>query len=248
VSEGTRVTIEFELKNKESGEVVDSTAGKEPLVFACGNMEVLPAMDEAVRGMSVGDEKMVDLTGSLGFGEVKKEKIVEVPRKELPDDVEVGAQMGLRGPQGPMRAVVKALGETTATLDFNHPFAGLPLAMRVKIISIAEAPKLAVETVSPGDSATYPKPGDKLSMHYTGTLASDGTKFDSSRDRGEPFEFTIGVGQVIKGWDAGVMKMSLGERATLRIPSALGYGERGAGGVIPPNADLVFDVELLKIN
>lgn len=105
-----------------------------------------------------------------------------------------------------------------------------------------------VTTISPGDGATFPKAGDALTMHYTGTLAADGSKFDSSVDRGTPFSFTIGVGQVIRGWDEGVMKMSLGEKATLAIPSEDGYGPRGAGGVIPPDADLVFEVELLKIN
>ena len=85
-------------------------------------------------------------------------------------------------------------------------------------------------------------------MHYTGTLASNGSKFDSSVDKGRPFEFVIGIGQVIAGWDEGVMKMSLGERAVLNIPAAKGYGARGAGGVIPPNANLVFEVELLAIN
>lgn len=82
-------------------------------------------------------------------------------------------------------------------------------------------------------------------MHYHGTLASNGTKFDASRDRGRPFKFTIGVGQVIRGWDEGVAQMSLGEHATLAITSDFGYGARGAGGVIPPNADLNFGTYVL---
>ena len=86
-------------------------------------------------------------------------------------------------------------------------------------------------------------------MHYTGTLASNGSKFDSSIDKGRPFSCKIGVGQVIRGWDEGVMQMSLGEKAVLRITSDYGYGARGAGnGIIPPNADLVFSVELLEVN
>ena len=105
-----------------------------------------------------------------------------------------------------------------------------------------------VENAEEGDGKTFPKQGDKLKMHYTGTLAADGSKFDSSRDRGKLFEFTIGVGQAIKGWDEGVIQLSLGERATLRITSDFGYGSAGAGGAIPPDADLVFDVELLAIN
>uniref|UniRef100_A0A7S3WY38 peptidylprolyl isomerase n=1 Tax=Strombidinopsis acuminata TaxID=141414 RepID=A0A7S3WY38_9SPIT len=104
------------------------------------------------------------------------------------------------------------------------------------------------QVLKAGDGANFPKPGDTVTMHYTGTLKDGGKKFDSSVDRGQPFQTKIGVGQVIKGWDEGVPTMSVGEKAILTMTADYGYGARGAGGVIPPNADLVFEVELLKIN
>ena len=91
-----------------------------------------------------------------------------------------------------------------------------------------------------------PKPGETVSVHYTGWLKS-GQKFDSSVDRGEPFTFPIGKGRVIKGWDEGVAGMKVGGRRRLIIPAHLGYGDRGAGNVIPPGATLIFEVELLAV-
>jgi len=108
---------------------------------------------------------------------------------------------------------------------------------------------LKITDTQAGTGAT-PKTGQTCVMHYTGWLYQDGkkgAKFDSSVDRGQPFEFPIGTGRVIKGWDEGVASMKVGGKRTLIIPPELGYGARGAGGVIPPNATLIFEVELLGL-
>ena len=112
--------------------------------------------------------------------------------------------------------------------------------------SITTASGLVIEELVVGSGAAAAA-GQKVSVHYTGWL-TNGTKFDSSTDRGDPFVFPLGKGQVIKDWDEGVAGMKVGGKRKLTIPSALGYGARGAAGVIPPNAPLVFEVELLKID
>ncbi|MDH2383918.1 FKBP-type peptidyl-prolyl cis-trans isomerase [Bradyrhizobium sp. CER78] len=139
-------------------------------------------------------------------------------------------------------------------------FAGLAAAVST---SVAGGPAMAQTAGKPMTTASglqiidskvgtgaSPKPGQTCVMHYTGWLYENGQKgkkFDSSVDRNEPFEFPIGQGHVIKGWDEGVATMKVGGKRTLIIPPNLGYGARGAGGVIPPNATLMFDVELLGV-
>ena len=108
---------------------------------------------------------------------------------------------------------------------------------------------LQYEDTTPGTGPDA-RAGQQVNVHYTGWLYNDGqqgAKFDSSRDRGDPFSFSLGAGMVIKGWDEGVAGMKVGGKRTLIIPAQLGYGARGAGGVIPPNATLKFDVELLAV-
>jgi FKBP-type peptidyl-prolyl cis-trans isomerase len=114
-----------------------------------------------------------------------------------------------------------------------------------KTVTLKSGLKYQDLKVGVGDAA---KKDDMVEVHYTGWLAKDGKKFDSSKDRNEPFTFTLGKGEVIKGWDEGVAGMKVGGERKLMIPAKLGYGARGAGEVIPPDADLVFEVKLLKIS
>jgi FKBP-type peptidyl-prolyl cis-trans isomerase FkpA len=112
-----------------------------------------------------------------------------------------------------------------------------------KVVTTDSGLKYEDLTEGTGDAA---KKDDTVEVHYTGWL-KDGTKFDSSKDRDEPFKFKLGAGKVIKGWDEGVVGIKVGGKRKLIIPPELGYGKRGAGNVIPPNAELTFEVELLKI-
>ncbi|MBI1203548.1 MAG: FKBP-type peptidyl-prolyl cis-trans isomerase [Rhodopseudomonas sp.] len=151
----------------------------------------------------------------------------------------------------------RAASLTVATLTLSAAALGLAGLAAVAPASaqttrkkfMTTASGLQIKDIVVGTGAT-PERGQTCVMHYTGWLYNNGlkgAKFDSSVDRGQPFEFTIGVGQVIKGWDEGVSTMKVGGKRTLIIPPALGYGERGAGGVIPPHATLMFDVELLDV-
>jgi len=127
---------------------------------------------------------------------------------------------------------------STASLSENQNQQSAPTSYNIQ--------GMKVETLQQG-SGVAAKSGDTVTVNYVGTL-QDGTKFDSSIDRGQPFQFTLGQNSVIQGWELGVVGMKVGEKRRLTIPPELGYGSQGAGGVIPPNAILIFEIDLLKIN
>ena len=143
-------------------------------------------------------------------------------------------------------ATAEAILQTTSVAtEKSTPAPSNLIAMDNNENQVTTASGLKYVEIAEGTGET-PAKGQTVSVHYTGTL-ENGKKFDSSRDRNSAFEFQIGEGQVIKGWDEGLSTMKVGGRRKLIIPAELGYGARGAGGVIPPNATLIFDVELLKV-
>lgn len=202
----------------EDGTEFDSTYSRdEPIQFALGQGMVLPAWDEGIALMKVGEKARLVVPPELAFGEQGYRDLIP-PNETLTFEVELVEIL----PGSPLAPTEVDEGDYVTT-DTGLKYYDLEV----------------------GDGAT-PQTGQIVSVHYTGWL-EDGTKFDSSLDRGQPFTFTLGMHQVIPGWDEGVATMKVGGRRQLVIPPELGYGAQGAGGVIPPNATLIFEVELLAV-
>lgn len=202
----------------QDGSVFDSSYDRgEPIRFPLGMGMVIPGWEEGIAMMNEGGQAILVIPPDIGYGAQGAGNIIP-PNATIIFDVElVSVQPG-------------APAEPTEV----DPAEYQTLPQGVQYVDLVE-----------GDGPS-PSPGQVVVVHYTGWL-QDGGKFDSSRDRGEPFSFNLGMGQVIAGWDLGVAGMKVGGKRQLVIPPELGYGESGAGGVIPPNATLIFEVELLEL-
>lgn len=206
--------------------------------------------------ITTGSPKQLDgsysIFGKVVEGQSVAEEISNVPRSKSDkpnEDVVINKVTIIRKGKEAKKFDAPAVFENTQK-EQAEAKAEKAKAEKAKIKEMAEGYEeypsgLYMRVVEEGDGAV-PETGQKVKVHYTGTLV-DGTKFDSSRDRNQPFEFRVGVRQVIAGWDEAVQKMHVGEKVQVLLPPDLAYGQRGAGGVIPPNAWLKFDIELLEI-
>jgi peptidylprolyl isomerase len=202
----------------EDGTEFDNSYDRgEPFTFPLGMGKVIPGWDEGIALMQVGGKAEFIIPSELGYGENGAGGMIP-PNATLTFEVElVGILPG--GPEAP---------EDVDEEDYVTTESGL---------------KFSDLTIGEG---TSPEAGQRVTAHYTGWL-EDGTKFDSSLDRGQPLTFVLGQGQVISGWDEGIATMKVGGKRQLVVPPELAYGDRGAGGVIPPNATLIFEVELVDV-
>lgn len=206
----------------EDGTKFDSSVDRgEPIEFVLGRGQVIPGWDEGIGLMKVGGKARLIIPPDLAYGEQGAGGGVIPPNATLRFEVELVAAEP--GPPPPPEAPTKV-----DEADYTTTASGL------RYYDFEEG------------SGDLPKEGQTATVHYTGWL-EDGTMFDSSLMRGQPFSFPVGAGQVIPGWDEGVVSMKVGGKRQLVIPAKLAYGEQGAGGVIPPNATLIFEVELLEV-
>ncbi len=212
---GDKVSVHYTGK-LENGRVFDSSRDRgQPIEFPLGTGRVIPGWDEGIGLMHEGGKARLIIPPHLGYGARGAGGVIP-PNATLIFEVEL------------VKVDSQVLTQPTPVEQdaYTTTKSGL------KYVDLVEG------------NGRSPRKKQTVAVHYTGWL-TDGTKFDSSHDRGQPFQFVLGTGKVISGWDEGVATMKIGGKRQLLIPAHLGYGARGAGGVIPPNATLIFEVELI---
>ncbi len=215
---GDVVAVHYQGTLGDGTEFDNSYERGEPIQFALGRGMVIPGWDEGIALMRKGGEAKLIIPPELAYGEQGAGGVIP-PNATLTFEVELVDVL----PGSPESPTEVDEGDYTTTNS----------GLKYYDLEVGDGP--------------VAEPGQQASVHYTGWL-TDGTKFDSSIDRGQPFSFALGAGQVIPGWDEGVTGMKVGGKRQLVIPPELGYGDRGAGGVIPPGATLIFEVELLDVS
>lgn len=244
VKEGMYVTFDFEIRLLNGGLIYSSIEANFPGSFKYGERFDTQGLMEALGLMKVGDEAELLIPSALAFGEGGRPGMIDphtplhyfVRLTAVKTEAEHQVELAQKAKEEEARLQAMKMQEPAIIAKYiaDNAIGVQPTASGLYFISTLEG------------TGAQPIAGDKVKVHYSGTLLN-GTKFDSSYDRNQPFEFTIGQGQVIKGWDEGIALLKVGGKATLILPSELAYGERQAGEIILPFSPLKFEVELIEI-
>jgi FKBP-type peptidyl-prolyl cis-trans isomerase len=243
IDSGCMVKLHFAVSTINGKQIFSSMDRPEPLKFQYGQKFDTPGLEEAIGTMKKGSKAKVIVPSAMAFGEMGRGNVVP-PYATLVYEVEIVEVQTKADYEKEQADMKKKEAQKQANAKSEESILRDKYLKDNKITVKPTASGLYYIEKAKG-TGTQAAPGKKVKVHYTGTLL-DGKKFDSSRDRKEPFEFTLGKGQVIKGWDEGIAMMKVGGKAILIIPSVIGYGERDMGE-IPPYSTLVFDVELIDV-
>lgn len=234
---GDKMKVNMTLMLTNGKEIYSSKKQNKPLLFEFGRQIENKGVEEALSMMPEGSRLQIIVPSALGFGEEGRGEFVP-PYSPLVYKIEM-LDIVTKAEEDKAAREKTEKAKSTEEADREH-------YLKANNIKVKPLPSGLYYVETKTGKGQAPKPGDKVKVHYTGYL-TDGTKFDSSLERGQPYEFEVGKGRVIKGWDEGICLMKPGGKAKLVIPSKLGYGERGGGDKIGPYVTLVFDIELLSV-
>jgi FKBP-type peptidyl-prolyl cis-trans isomerase len=243
IDTGCQVKLQFVVSLIDGKQIFSSLERPEPIKIQYGQKFDTPGMQEAVGAMKKGEKAKIIVPSKMAFGEKGRGSLVP-PYATLIYDVEIVDAMSKADAEKEQAAEKQKTEEKNNAIKQDET-AQLDKYLKEKNITVKPTASGLYFIEKEKGTGTQAVAGKTVKVHYTGTLLN-GKKFDSSVDRGEPFEFSLGKGQVIQGWDEGIALMKVGGKATLIIPSKIGYGERSMGE-IPPYSTLVFDVELIEV-